>query len=190
MSKKISITGNSWTSSFLNTPLLVILHRLTSSGSSSRSPSSPLSSSPTTPAFKMFYRDTDRDLITVRSESDFEIMKEDIAAASSGSRSVFKVYLSDPDTFSSPSISTLMSPSGSSNLPPMASPSFLSSSERMQSPPTLPVEPNEPIQWTKGNLLGRGAFGDVYMGLLSTGELIAAKEVTILSTNQEASRCP
>ena len=38
--------------------------------------------------------------------------------------------------------------------------------------------PPPPIRWRKGELIGSGAFGHVYMGMnLDSGELIAIKQV-------------
>lgn len=34
----------------------------------------------------------------------------------------------------------------------------------------------EEIKWKKGNLLGQGAYGKVFFGLITTGELIAVKQ--------------
>ena len=43
-----------------------------------------------------------------------------------------------------------------------------------------PRNPMEPIRWQKGNVLGQGAFGKVYMGLNEdTGEMIAIKQIPI-----------
>jgi serine/threonine protein kinase len=43
-----------------------------------------------------------------------------------------------------------------------------------------PPPPLEPIQWQRGNLIGTGSFGKVYMGLNSdTGEMIAVKQVNV-----------
>lgn len=40
------------------------------------------------------------------------------------------------------------------------------------------LEPPPPIRWRKGELMGSGAFGHVYMGMnLDSGELIAIKQV-------------
>ncbi|CAA7027564.1 unnamed protein product [Microthlaspi erraticum] len=54
------------------------------------------------------------------------------------------------------------------------------------SPPPLPPPPNAavtikpPIRWRRGQLIGRGAFGTVYMGMnLDSGELFAVKQVLI-----------
>jgi hypothetical protein len=33
------------------------------------------------------------------------------------------------------------------------------------------------LEWKKGDLIGKGSFGKVYMGMLVTGELIAVKQV-------------
>ncbi|VVA90565.1 unnamed protein product [Arabis nemorensis] len=47
-------------------------------------------------------------------------------------------------------------------------------------PPTTTVEMAPPISWRKGQLIGRGAFGTVYMGMnLDSGELLAVKQVLI-----------
>ena len=38
---------------------------------------------------------------------------------------------------------------------------------------------SEPVHWIKGELIGAGAFGRVYMGLNNeTGQLMAVKQVT------------
>jgi serine/threonine protein kinase len=37
---------------------------------------------------------------------------------------------------------------------------------------------NPPIRWRKGEMIGSGAFGQVYLGMnLDTGELLAVKQV-------------
>lgn len=51
--------------------------------------------------------------------------------------------------------------------------------------PKLPAPVSEdegpPIRWRKGELIGCGAFGQVYMGMnLDSGELLAVKQVVIL----------
>ena len=47
------------------------------------------------------------------------------------------------------------------------------------SPSALPMPP--PIRYRKGELIGCGAFGHVYMGMnLDSGELLAIKQVTFL----------
>ncbi|KAG9152198.1 hypothetical protein Leryth_016394 [Lithospermum erythrorhizon] len=47
------------------------------------------------------------------------------------------------------------------------------------SPPPL-MEPKPAIRWRKGELIGCGAFGQVYMGMnLDSGELLAVKQVLI-----------
>jgi mitogen-activated protein kinase kinase kinase ANP1 len=39
-------------------------------------------------------------------------------------------------------------------------------------------EENPPIRWRKGELIGCGAFGQVYLGMnLDSGELLAVKQV-------------
>ncbi|KAF5905192.1 mitogen-activated protein kinase kinase kinase 19 [Clarias magur] len=44
---------------------------------------------------------------------------------------------------------------------------------------------DETITWTKGEILGRGAYGTVYCGLTSQGQLIAVKQVTLDVSNSE-----
>lgn len=42
-----------------------------------------------------------------------------------------------------------------------------------------PPAPARPIRWRKGELIGCGAFGRVYMGMnLDSGELLAIKQVS------------
>lgn len=43
--------------------------------------------------------------------------------------------------------------------------------------------PPQPIRWRKGELIGAGAFGRVYMGMnLDSGELIAVKQVNFITS--------
>ncbi|KAK3008008.1 hypothetical protein RJ639_014678, partial [Escallonia herrerae] len=59
------------------------------------------------------------------------------------------------------------------------------------SPPLLPpptaidsASPAPPIRWRKGELIGCGAFGQVYMGMnLDSGELLAVKQVLIAANH-------
>nr|XP_020024002.1 mitogen-activated protein kinase kinase kinase 19 isoform X1 [Castor canadensis] len=44
----------------------------------------------------------------------------------------------------------------------------------------------EAIQWTKGEILGKGAYGTVYCGLTSQGQLIAVKQVTLDTSDKLA----
>ncbi|NWH64329.1 M3K19 kinase, partial [Geococcyx californianus] len=44
----------------------------------------------------------------------------------------------------------------------------------------------DPIMWTRGEVLGRGAYGTVYCGLTSQGQLIAVKEVVLDTSDQLA----
>ncbi|KAL5566092.1 hypothetical protein UlMin_029256 [Ulmus minor] len=51
------------------------------------------------------------------------------------------------------------------------------------SPPSAPKDSVPPIRWRKGELIGCGAFGSVYMGMnLDSGELIAVKQVLIAAS--------
>ncbi|KAK6190356.1 hypothetical protein SNE40_002244 [Patella caerulea] len=43
----------------------------------------------------------------------------------------------------------------------------------------------ETIQWKKGNVLGKGAFGTVFCGLTNEGELIAVKQIELNSMDHE-----
>ncbi|XP_076854447.1 mitogen-activated protein kinase kinase kinase 19 isoform X2 [Brachyhypopomus gauderio] len=45
---------------------------------------------------------------------------------------------------------------------------------------------DDTITWTKGEVLGRGAYGTVYCGLTSQGQLIAVKQVTLDVSNSES----
>ncbi|XP_052242175.1 uncharacterized protein LOC127852295 isoform X2 [Dreissena polymorpha] len=44
------------------------------------------------------------------------------------------------------------------------------------------------IQWKKGNILGKGAFGTVWCGLTSEGQLIAVKQIELNTTNQNKAK--
>uniref|UniRef100_A0A8C3G6Y6 Mitogen-activated protein kinase kinase kinase 19 n=1 Tax=Cyclopterus lumpus TaxID=8103 RepID=A0A8C3G6Y6_CYCLU len=44
------------------------------------------------------------------------------------------------------------------------------------------------ITWTKGEVLGRGAYGTVYCGLTSRGQLIAVKQVSLDSSDPDAAK--
>lgn len=53
-------------------------------------------------------------------------------------------------------------------------------------PPTKPQKKDEspPIRWRKGELIGCGAFGRVYMGMnLDSGELLAVKQVLVAANS-------
>jgi hypothetical protein len=46
-----------------------------------------------------------------------------------------------------------------------------------------------PEKWLKGALIGAGSFGNVYLGLNSiTGELMAVKQVELVSSSDKSSR--
>uniref|UniRef100_A0A2K5MLI6 Mitogen-activated protein kinase kinase kinase 19 n=1 Tax=Cercocebus atys TaxID=9531 RepID=A0A2K5MLI6_CERAT len=62
---------------------------------------------------------------------------------------------------------------------------FLISNEKMIfSENSLKSE--EPILWTKGEILGKGAYGTVYCGLTSQGQLIAVKQVALDTSDKLA----
>ncbi|NWI84761.1 M3K19 kinase, partial [Pitta sordida] len=42
----------------------------------------------------------------------------------------------------------------------------------------------DPIMWTRGEVLGKGAYGTVYCGLTSHGQLIAVKEIVLNTSDQ------
>ncbi|KAK5861402.1 hypothetical protein PBY51_022802 [Eleginops maclovinus] len=47
---------------------------------------------------------------------------------------------------------------------------------------------NDVITWTKGEVLGRGAYGTVYCGLTSQGQLIAVKQVSLDSSDPDTAK--
>eukprot|EP00250_Pteridium_aquilinum_P005821 c15855_g1_i1 orf=395-2476(+) len=66
---------------------------------------------------------------------------------------------------------------------PSKLPSRLSSIKAAMDPVPSSSSPN-PIRWRKGELIGAGAFGRVYMGMnLDSGELLAVKQVLIAANN-------
>lgn len=57
----------------------------------------------------------------------------------------------------------------------------LFSQPRVRALPPVPKDSAPSIRWRKGELIGCGAFGRVYMGMnLDSGELIAVKQVNQL----------
>lgn len=54
----------------------------------------------------------------------------------------------------------------------------LFSKPQLRALPPAPKDDTPPIRWRKGELIGCGAFGRVYMGMnLDSGELLAVKQV-------------
>ncbi|XP_037645055.1 uncharacterized protein map3k19 isoform X2 [Sebastes umbrosus] len=47
---------------------------------------------------------------------------------------------------------------------------------------------DDAITWTKGEVLGRGAYGTVYCGLTSQGQLIAVKQVSLDASDPDAAK--
>nr|XP_006196174.1 mitogen-activated protein kinase kinase kinase 19 isoform X1 [Vicugna pacos] len=61
---------------------------------------------------------------------------------------------------------------------------FISHEKKTISENSLKYE--EPILWTKGEILGKGAYGTVYCGLTSQGQLIAVKQVALDTSDKLA----
>ncbi|XP_072182009.1 uncharacterized protein [Diadema setosum] len=68
--------------------------------------------------------------------------------------------------------------------------SIVSSTDRSLSSNTnhSESEGTELLHWKKGNLLGKGAFGMVYLGLTNTGQLLAVKQVELSERDQEKAK--
>ncbi|NWY71766.1 M3K19 kinase, partial [Erithacus rubecula] len=50
--------------------------------------------------------------------------------------------------------------------------------------PESSLSTKDPIMWTRGEVLGKGAYGTVYCGLTSQGQLIAVKQVVLDTADQ------
>ncbi|NXY84302.1 M3K19 kinase, partial [Alcedo cyanopectus] len=50
--------------------------------------------------------------------------------------------------------------------------------------PGCSLSNKDPIMWTRGEVLGKGAYGTVYCGLTSLGQLIAVKQVVVGTSDQ------
>ncbi|XP_054134157.1 mitogen-activated protein kinase kinase kinase 19 [Melozone crissalis] len=50
--------------------------------------------------------------------------------------------------------------------------------------PRSSLAAKDPIMWTRGEVLGKGAYGTVYCGLTSQGQLIAVKQVALDTSDQ------
>ncbi|NXP54380.1 M3K19 kinase, partial [Heliornis fulica] len=73
------------------------------------------------------------------------------------------------------SYSIALTSKGESNLP---------DSEEATKLPGSSVANNDAIMWTRGEVLGKGAYGTVYCGLTSQGQLIAVKQVVLDTPDQ------
>ncbi|XP_058550828.1 mitogen-activated protein kinase kinase kinase 19 isoform X1 [Neofelis nebulosa] len=62
---------------------------------------------------------------------------------------------------------------------------FLNSNEKKKFPENS-LKYEESILWTKGEVLGKGAYGTVYCGLTSQGQLIAVKQVALDTSDKLA----
>ena len=103
-------------------------------------------------------------------------------SAASGSLATRKTTRST--TGPSPASSSSSSSSSASASSSSSASSFSSSSSLLSSSaPPLPAPPK--IDWKKGDLIGKGSFGKVYMGMnIGTGELIAVKQVRLLTSEE------
>ncbi|RXM33972.1 Mitogen-activated protein kinase kinase kinase 19 [Acipenser ruthenus] len=69
-------------------------------------------------------------------------------------------------------------------------PSLDQTSDKLSKTPSISLSNSDSyntkdaITWTKGDILGRGAYGTVYCGLTSQGQLIAVKQVALDSSDQ------
>lgn len=147
--------------------------------------------------------DEEGDYITVRNQSDLE---EAIAHTLETAQTSLKLYLST-DQSPYPSLgsfnnnndtalssSSVTSSSSQLNTATRRSSEMTSShnsnrrSAEVTSPSTLKNKSKRVIRWQKGELLGEGGFGKVFLGMhTDTGELIAVKQVTIPRENADAS---
>uniref|UniRef100_A0A087X330 Mitogen-activated protein kinase kinase kinase 19 n=1 Tax=Poecilia formosa TaxID=48698 RepID=A0A087X330_POEFO len=57
-----------------------------------------------------------------------------------------------------------------------------------KSPKLKGLVANDTITWAKGEVLGKGAYGTVYCGLTSQGQLIAVKQVCLDSSDPDAAK--
>ncbi|NXV72547.1 M3K19 kinase, partial [Atlantisia rogersi] len=62
--------------------------------------------------------------------------------------------------------------------------SHLLNSEESTKLPGSSLTNKDPIMWTRGEVLGKGAYGTVYCGLTSHGQLIAVKQVVLDTSDQ------
>eukprot|EP01094_Clydonella_sp_ATCC50884_P016762 TRINITY_DN2812_c0_g1_i1.p1 TRINITY_DN2812_c0_g1~~TRINITY_DN2812_c0_g1_i1.p1 ORF type:complete len:489 (+),score=65.37 TRINITY_DN2812_c0_g1_i1:32-1498(+) len=117
------------------------------------------------------YRDGDGDLISVRTEPDYALMLESIAASPAATP---RILLAPPPSARSPTSSaTFGGPASAAHLASISS--ALSSLTKRSNPPDL----SKP--WVKGDQLGRGAYGSVHLVMHSDGSLSALKEITLES---------
>ncbi|KAJ6665400.1 hypothetical protein lerEdw1_003240 [Lerista edwardsae] len=63
-------------------------------------------------------------------------------------------------------------------------PGFMESSKEHRLETEKNLTNADPVLWTKGEILGKGAYGTVYCGLTSQGQLIAVKQVALDTCNQ------
>lgn len=150
------------------------------------------------------YRDEEDDLITVRSQEDWEEALACMGRLQQPSQSAFKVYLDNlfslrrnsgmrQRSVASPRRSVSGAGTPRAGTPradsPQESPNALSRALNMivdagiKSPPPLRAPgPFVAAKWKKGEMVGSGAFGDVFKVMhVDTGELAAMKAVRLAS---------
>lgn len=119
---------------------------------------------------KIQYRDDDSDLITIKSALD---LQEAIKYFSNSNVKV-KLILSHDSLANQ-----------SSNNPVMESvkQDVEITNRQVIEEPIIPIQESGTKKWKKGELLGKGAFGKVFLGMdTETGELLAVKQVSLNSS--------
>ncbi|CAO3688762.1 unnamed protein product [Umbelopsis ramanniana] len=128
-------------------------------------------------------------LLTIKSDGDVEshmparkssLINTDTTLADKATQQSKVMATSPPVSASTTVVGTPMETSEVVEIPsPEPSPTEPSSTE-----PTIQVDTAAPMEWMKGSLIGRGTFGDVYLGLSPiNGEFMAVKQVELPVVN-------